>query len=219
MVGVNISSKEKYLDSWTLIALIAIVFLGDISILATPFLHGTYEDLGYTWFIDIWGFGGWVNYNRVDNDMTTTGMFSDLTGFSVVIILFLFISLIVITVSVFFLGRNKWRSNTLQKSAGGSISFFSLMGLMAVILFAVYHNNNSETHMKYSGGFYIAIIFYSFVFFAGLKNIIFPNQLRKPKITSPPTQEKLISEEVKDEKRSKLFDYIEKIDDSAKDDL
>ena len=217
-MGLIISSKEKYLDRWTLIALIAIVFLGDISILATPFLHGTYEDLGYTWFKDIWGFGGWVHYNRVDNDLTTQGRFTDLPGFSALIISFLFISLIMITISVFFLGRNIWRSNALQRFAGGSILLFSLIGIITVILFAVYHSSYSEAYMNYTGGFYIAIIFYSFMFFAGLKNIIFPNQLKRPKITPPPTQEELIPEEEKDEKRSKLFEYIEKIDETARED-
>ena len=204
------------MDRRSLIAFIAIVFFGDISVLSLPFLHGTYEDLGYTWFTDVWGFGAWVNYNRVDNDMTTKGMFSDLVGYSAVIISFLVISLVMITVCTFFLGRNRWRNNALQRSAGGAVSLFSLIGLIAVILFAIYHINNSESYMKYFIGFYVAIIFFSFVFLGGLKNMIFPNQIPKPIITPPPTQEKFLPKKEKDEKRSKLFEYIDEIDDSSK---
>ena len=216
MVGIKIISKEKYLDRRSLIVFIAIVFFGDITILSVPFLHGTYEDFGYTWFTDIWGFGAWINYNRIDNDMSTSGSFHDLVGYSAVIISFLIISLVMITVSTFFLGKNRWRSNTLQKSAGGAVSLFSLVGLTAVILFAFYHNNYNESYMKYFIGFYVAIIFFSFVFLVGLKNIVFPNQIPKPIITPPPSQEKFLPEKQKDEKRSKLFDYIDEIDDSSK---
>jgi len=210
------SSKEKYFDRWTLIAFIAFVFLGDITILSIPFLHGAYEDLGYTWFTDIWGFGTWVNYNRIDTDMTTSGSFRDLVGFSAVIIAFLFISIVMITVSIFFLGKNRWRNETLQRSAGGSVSLFAVIGLISVILFAIYHKNNSESYMTYFAGFYIALIFFSLVFLGGIKNIFITNQLSKPIITPPPTKEELLPEDKKDEKRSKLFDYIEEIDETAK---
>jgi hypothetical protein len=150
--------------------------------------------------------------------MTTQGIYYDLNGYSVAIFALLIVSLAMITIFTFFLGRNRWRNKALQRSAGGTISLFSLIGILTVILFAVYHINYSEPYMRYSGGFYLAIIFYTFTFFGGMKNIFLTNQISKPVITPPPSQEELLPEEEKDEKRSKLFDYIEEIDETAKDD-
>jgi len=137
----------------------------------------------------------------------------ELEGFTALLISILIISLVMITVCTFFLGRNRWRSNALQKTVGGVISFFALTGLTFVILFANYHNRFSESYMIYSGGFYIAIIFFTFVFFGGMKNVLFPTQLNEPKRISKPKKEKFSE---KDKKRSKLIGYIEEIDETAK---
>ena len=57
---------EKFKDRRMLIVLLCIVFLGNFIIIGVPYSWRTYDENGESMIENIWIFGAWNRYNRLD---------------------------------------------------------------------------------------------------------------------------------------------------------
>ena len=212
---------EKFKDRRTLIVLFCIVVLGNIMILGIPCSWRTFDAGSESMIENIWIFGAWNQYNRLDPDSiyADSGGFQSLPNYSVLIFIFVITSILLLSSSVFFLGKNKWRSNKLQRIAGIVFSVAAIVGLSSVLMFRSFYRLTYYPDMDFYIAYFVGLVYFPIAFIGGLRSILFPSQLPKPVITPAPEQEGLLlDEEKKDKKRRKLFQQIEYIDEVAKDD-
>ena len=211
---------EKYRDRWTLIVLFCLVLLGNIMILSIPCSWRTYTEGTEQMTENIWIFGGWQQYNRLDpeSEYNNAGTFRELPNYNVGILVLIIISVIFLFFSAFFLGRNRWRSNTLQRIAGIVFSIAAVIGLTSVLLFRSFYRTIYYPDIDFYIAYFVGLVYFPIAFLGGLRSVFFPSQIPKPIITPGPEQEGvLMDEEKKDKKRRKLFQEIEYIEEVAKD--
>lgn len=212
---------EKFKDRRTLIVLFCIVILGNIMILSIPSSWRTFDTGGESMIENIWIFGAWNQYNRLDpdSDYADSGTFQDLPNYSVLIFINISTSVLLLSGSVFFLGKNRWRSNKLQRVAGIIFSVAAIIGLTSVLMFRSFYRLTYYPDMDFYIAYYVGLVYFPIAIIGGLRSIFFPSQLPKPVITPGPEQEGiLMDEEKKDKKRRKLFKQIDYIEEVAKDD-
>ncbi|MCK5046307.1 MAG: hypothetical protein KAS22_06990 [Candidatus Heimdallarchaeota archaeon] len=212
---------EKFKDRRTLIVLFCIVILGNIMILSIPCSWRNFDVGGESMIENIWIFGAWNQYNRLDPDSANadSGTFRDLPNYSVVIFIFIIISTVFLFCSAFFLGKNRWRNNTLQRIAGIIFSAAAIVGLASVLMFRSFYRLTYFPDMDFYLAYYVGLVYFPIAFIGGLRSLFFPSQLPQPVITPGPEQEGiLMDEEKKDKKRRKLFKQIDYIEEVAKDD-
>jgi len=212
---------EKYKDRWTLIILFCIVLLGNSMIFGTPFSWRTFTAGTESMIENIWIYGRWHQYNRLDSNSIYAdyGTFRTLPNFNVWILVFVIISAVFLFSSAFFLGKNKWRSNKLQRIAGIVFSAAAIIGLTSILMFRSFYRLSYYPDMDFYIGYYVGLVYFPIAFIGGLRSLFFPSQLLKPVITPGPEQEGiLMDEEKKDKKRRKLFKQIDYIEEVAKDD-
>ncbi|NHJ32848.1 MAG: hypothetical protein FK732_08295 [Asgard group archaeon] len=212
---------EKYRDRWTLIVLFCIVLLGNSMVFAIPCSWRTFTAGSEAMIENIWIFGGWRQFNRLDPDSiyTDSGTFRTLPNYSIAILILVIVSAILLFSSAFFLGKNKWRSNTLQRIAGMVFSASAIIGLTSILMFRSFYRLTYYPDMDFYIAYYVGLVYFPLAFIGGLRSIFFPSQLPKPVITEGPEQEGLLmDEEKKYKKRRKLFQQIEYIEEVAKDD-
>ncbi len=212
---------EKFKDRRTLIVLFCIVVLGNIMILSIPSSWRNFDVGGESMIENIWIFGAWNQYNRLDPESAyaDSGIFRDLPNYSVVIFIFIIISTVFLFCSAFFLGKNRWRSNTLQRIAGIVFSAAAIIGLTSVLMFRSFYRLTYYPDMDFYIAYYVGLVYFPIAFIGGLRSLFFPSQLPKPVITPGPEQEGiLMDEEKKDKKRRKFFKQIDYIEEVAKDD-
>lgn len=215
------ASTEKHRDRWTLIILFCIVLLGNAMIFGIPCSWRTFTAGTESMIENIWIFGAWQQYNRLDpaSIYADGGTFRTLPNYSIVIFIFIVISAVFLFCSAFFLGKNKWRSNTLQRIAGMVFSISAIIGLASILMFRSFYRLTYYPDMDFYIAYYVGLVYFPIAFIGGLRSIFFPSQLPKPVITPGPEQEGiLMDEEKKDKKRRKLFKQIDYIEEVAKDD-
>lgn len=214
-------STEKHRDRWTLIILFCIVLLGNAMIFGIPCSWRTFTAGTESMIENIWIFGAWQQYNRLDpaSIYADGGTFRTLPNYSIVIFIFIVISAVFLFCSAFFLGKNKWRSNKLQRIAGIVFSISAIIGLASVLMFRSFYRLTYYPDMDFYIAYYVGLVYFPVAFLGGLRSAFFPTQLPKPVITPGPEQEGiLMDEEKKDKKRRKLFKQIDYIEEVAKDD-
>jgi hypothetical protein len=212
---------EKYRDRRTLVVLFCIVLLGNAMIFGIPCSWRTFTAGSESMIENIWIFGAWRQYNRLDPESVyaDSGTFRTLPNYSVAIFILIVISAVFLFSSAFFLGKNKWRSTKLQRIAGIIFSVSAIIGLVSVLMFRSFYRLTYFPDMDFYIAYYVGLVYLPLAILGGLRSVFFPTQLAKPVITPGPEQEGLLmDEEKKDKKRKKLFQHIDYIEEVAKDD-
>ncbi len=211
-------SVERFRDRTYLIILFSIIVLSNFCIIAFPFAHSEYTDEeDITWRTDVWFAGLWHTYDRLDEDSDEGGGWWTLPDYKIEILILVLTGLVVIFASIFFTGRNKWRSFTLQRISGAFMFLSSALGFIGTFLFFRFLNNQSfDPLLELEYGFYYAVVYFPLLMAASIYAMVKSVQLPIPEITPPPPQEGiLISEEKKDAKRRKLFQHLDDIEEEA----
>ncbi len=197
-----------------MIVLFSIVVLSNFCIIAFPFAHSKYTDEeDITWRIDVSFAGLWHTYDRIDEDSDEGVAWWSLPDYKIEILVLVLTGFVVIFASIFFTGRNKWRSFKLQRISSTFMLFGSIIGFIGTMLFFRFLNNQSfDPLLELQYGFYYAAVYFPLLMAASIYAMVKSVQLPIPEITPPPTQEGiLISEEKKDAKRRKLFEHLDDI--------
>ncbi len=202
--------------------MLSIIIFTSICLCGVPFTHSIWDDGNVTWHRSTWSFGTWAQYDRIpENEYENFGGFYDLNdGYSVAIIFLFVIAIIFPLASVFFVGRNKRQSFTLQRVFASLLTIGAIAGILATIFFGLFFSKQTaDPFMKLYIGFYVSAISFPCLLIMSVKTIIVSNQIPKPTITPAPHQEgQLFPEKKKDAIRRQLFHHIDDIKDDLKED-
>ena len=219
MISKLTMSLDKTSDKRYIIIMMAVVVFASIAVALVPTTYNQWDEGTINWHRSSWFYGGYFQYDRIpDNDIDNIyGQYSSADGFSLAIPILMGIALVLPSISVFFIGKNRWQSFTFQRIFASLITLGSIMGIISTVLFGIFSvKQTADPYMTLYIGFYVSAVYFGLLFIASLLPIITSNQIPKPKITPPPPQEgELMDEEKKLKKKRKLFEHLEEIEETA----
>lgn len=212
-------SNEKFRDRTYLIILFSFIGLSNFCIIVFPFAHSEITDIeGVTWRTDVWFAGFWHKYDRLATENTDEGGgWWTLNDYRIEIMILVLTGILIIFGSIFFTGRNRWRSFKVQRIGGAFMLIGSILGFIGIMLFIRFlHNQSFDPLLKLHYGFYYAAVYFPLIMLASIYAMIKSVQLPIPeKKPAPPQEGILMSEDKKDAKRRKFFESIDDINEEA----